>query len=167
MTSLVLSHLDYCSSLLSGIPQQLIDKLQKVQNCSARLIFKTSKRTHISPLLAKLNWLPITQRINDKIYHFWLNCTGFQSLKELITKFPPCAMMLSQILPRRICLISFAFTSLPVHCVPLLTLTSFGFQKERKSSKGSVLSLISVLSLGISSPTLCAMLKHNFTAKHS
>ena len=46
VTSLVLSSLDYCNSLLSGIPQQLIDKLQKVQNCSARLIFKTSKCTH-------------------------------------------------------------------------------------------------------------------------
>ena len=74
-------------------------------------------------------------------------------------------MMLSQILPRRICLISFAFTSLPVHCVPLLTLTSFGFQKERKSSKGSVLSLISVLSLGINSPTVYAMVKENPSSK--
>ena len=58
VTSLVLSHLDYCNSLLAGIPQQLIDKLQKVQICSARLIFKTSKCTHVSPL---------------RLY-----CTGFQ-----------------------------------------------------------------------------------------
>ena len=67
VTSLVLSRLDYCNALLSGIPQQLIDKLQKVQNCSARLIFKTSKCTHVSPLLAKLHWLPIAQRIDYKI----------------------------------------------------------------------------------------------------
>ena len=67
MTSLVLSRLDYCNSLLSGIPQQLIDKLQKVQNCSARLIFKTTKCTHVSPLLAKLHWLPTAQRIDYKI----------------------------------------------------------------------------------------------------
>ena len=56
--------------------------------------------------------------------------------------------MLSQILLRCTCLISFAFTSLPVHCVPLLSPASFGFQHERKSSKGSVLSPISALSLG-------------------
>ena len=67
MTSLVLSRLDYCNSLLSWIPQQLIGNLQKVQNCSARLIFKTSKCTHVSPLLAKLHWLSIAQRIDYKI----------------------------------------------------------------------------------------------------
>ena len=67
MTFLVLSCLDYCNSLLSGIPQQLIDKLQKVQNYSARLIFKTSKCTHVSPLLAKLHWLQIAQKIDYKI----------------------------------------------------------------------------------------------------
>ena len=68
VTSLVLSRLNYCNSLLSGIPQQLIDNLQKVQNCSARLIFKTSKCTHVSPLLAKLHWFPIAQRIDYKIF---------------------------------------------------------------------------------------------------
>ena len=61
---LVLSRLDYCNFLLSGIPQQLIDKLQKVQNCSARLIFITLNCTHVSTLLAKLYWLPITQKID-------------------------------------------------------------------------------------------------------
>ena len=74
VTSLVLSCLDYCNSLLSGIPQQLIDKHQKVQNCSARLIFKTSKYTHVSPLLSKLHWLPIAKRIDYKIsslYCLW------------------------------------------------------------------------------------------------
>ena len=50
VTSLVLPCLDYGNSLLSGMPQQLIKDLKNIQNCSARLIFKTSKCTHASPL---------------------------------------------------------------------------------------------------------------------
>ena len=143
MTSLVLSRLDYCNSLLSGIPQQLIDKLQKVQNCSARLIFKTSKCTHVSPLLAKLHWLPIAQRIDYKI----------SSLRyDVVSDTAPLYLY-------------FAFTSPPVHCVPLLTPASFGFRHERKSSKGSVLSPISAMSLGTNSPTLYVMFKHNPSSK--
>ena len=102
-------------------------------------------------------------------HHFWRNCTGFQKLRQSIRKFPPCAMMLSQILLRCTCLISFAFTSLPVRCVPLLTPASFGFQNERKSSKGSVLSPISVLSLGKKkkTPLLCTPCSNTIPLQNS
>ena len=74
-------------------------------------------------------------------------------------------MMLSQILLRCTCLITFAFELLPVHCVLLLAPASFLFEHERKSSKGSVLSSISALSHGTNSPTLYVMLKHNLSSK--
>ena len=48
---LVLSRLDYCNALLTGSPQLLLDKIQRVINCSARLIYKASKSAHITPLL--------------------------------------------------------------------------------------------------------------------
>ena len=43
----VLSRIDYCYSLLAGCPKQLIHKLQKVQNNSARLICRTPKSDHL------------------------------------------------------------------------------------------------------------------------
>ena len=42
-------------------------KLQTVQNTTARLISKTSRHYHISPVLKDLHWLPVQQRIQFKI----------------------------------------------------------------------------------------------------
>ena len=58
VTSLVLSRLDYCNSLLAGTSQILIDKIQRVMNCALRLIHKSSKRDHITPLMINLHWPP-------------------------------------------------------------------------------------------------------------
>ena len=63
----VLSRLDYCNALLSGCTQQHIDKLQKIQNSAARLVTRTRKRDHITPILQSLHWLPIHARIEYKI----------------------------------------------------------------------------------------------------
>ena len=53
--SLVLSRLDHCNSLLSGCPQYLLNKLQKVQNATARLVCKVNKSDHIKPILQSLH----------------------------------------------------------------------------------------------------------------
>ena len=67
VSSLVLSRLDYCNAFLAGSPQVLLDKIQRVINCSARLIYKASKFAHITPLLFDLHWLPISSQIQYKI----------------------------------------------------------------------------------------------------
>ena len=65
--SLVSSKLDYCNSLYSGISQVNLNKLQRIQNSLARVITNTSKYQHITPILKKLHWLPIKQRIDYKL----------------------------------------------------------------------------------------------------
>ena len=63
----VTSRLDYCNSLLYGISKQQLQKLQSIQNAAARLITGTRKFEHITPILYKLHWLPVEQRIKFKI----------------------------------------------------------------------------------------------------
>ena len=40
VTSLILSRLDYCNSLLSGLPASSVQSLHRIQSCAARLILK-------------------------------------------------------------------------------------------------------------------------------
>ena len=61
------NNLDFCNSLLTGIPQKEIDRLQKVQNAAARVVSQTSKFDHITPILYELHWLPVAQRIQFKV----------------------------------------------------------------------------------------------------
>ena len=70
-TSLVLSRLHYCNSLLVGIPQKLVNKVQRVMNCAPRLLCKAPKREHVTPppptFLVDLHWLPVERRIEYKV----------------------------------------------------------------------------------------------------
>ena len=63
----VSSRIDYCNSLLYGVPNCHLHKLQWVQNAAARLIFEESKYCHVTPLLKALHWLPVKYRIIFKV----------------------------------------------------------------------------------------------------
>ena len=63
----VSSRLNYWNSLLYGLPDFLLNKLQRVQNSSARLIFNEHKFCQTTPLIMELNWLPIRLTIEFKI----------------------------------------------------------------------------------------------------
>jgi hypothetical protein len=66
--SLVSSRLDYCNSLFFGLPDCMLDRLQRVQNSLARAVVPSVRRyDHITPTLATLHWLPIRKRIHFKI----------------------------------------------------------------------------------------------------
>ena len=57
--SLILSRIEYCNAVLHGAPSYSIKKLQLVQNNAARIVLEAPRRSHASPLLRTLQWLPI------------------------------------------------------------------------------------------------------------
>ncbi len=61
------SRLDYCNALLGGCPASSINKLQIVQNAAARVLTRSRKYDHITPILQSLHWLPIKFCISYKI----------------------------------------------------------------------------------------------------
>ena len=53
--ALVLSKLDYCNSLLLGLPEYQMDKLQCIQNMACRVIFQLRKHDHVTHHLKLLH----------------------------------------------------------------------------------------------------------------
>jgi len=65
--SLVLSRLDYCNSVLFGLPTSTLAPLQRVQNVAARLVLQLDHWTPVKPALQRLHWLPVKARTEFKI----------------------------------------------------------------------------------------------------
>ena len=64
---LVSSRLDYCNFLLHGVAVRGMLKLQRVQNCLARLVTRAGRFAPSMPLCHPLHRLPISFRIQFKI----------------------------------------------------------------------------------------------------
>ena len=65
--SIVASRLDYCNSLLFNMSASNIGRLQCLQNNLARVVCNAPVRSSAPPLLHRLHWLPVEQRIKYKI----------------------------------------------------------------------------------------------------
>ena len=70
----ITSRIDHCNSLLSGLNQTQMKRLQHVQNSAAQLLTGTRQQEHITPVLKELYWLPVTARIPFKILLITLKC---------------------------------------------------------------------------------------------
>ena len=59
--------LDYCNSLLYGIADGQLQRLQSLQNAAARLVSGSRRSEHITPILKSLHCLPVRQRVTFKL----------------------------------------------------------------------------------------------------
>ena len=87
---LVTSHLDYCNAIFAGLPNCLMNILQKVQNASAKLVTGSKKYDSATSSLYQLHWLPIKARVDFKILTLITKClsgNAAEYLQNLITPY--------------------------------------------------------------------------------
>ena len=120
VSSFVLSRPGYCNSLLAGLLENRLVRLQREQSYVVRLVLGRRGRGHAKPLLRSLHWLPVRARIEDKI------STLCYRSREIHLLLPTC-------------LIFSLSTNRPALCVPQ-TLVSWLFHASNSTSMESVLS---------------------------
>ena len=95
----VSSKLINCNSLLYGLPNYQVKKLQHVQNAAARLISLSRRHEHqITPILLHLHWLLIRYRIEFKILlitYKALNNLASSYIRDLLTPYVPSRQLRS------------------------------------------------------------------------
>ena len=67
LCTLVLSHLDYVSSILSRAPTTTVKPYETTQNFAARVDCRRSRREVVYSCLQELHWLPIKYRSTFKL----------------------------------------------------------------------------------------------------
>ena len=88
----IFSRIDYCNSVFTGLPKKSIRQLQLIQNAAARVLTRTKKVDHISPVLRSLHWLPGPQRTDFKILllvYKSLNGLGPKYIRDLLLPYQP------------------------------------------------------------------------------
>ena len=98
VNSLVTSRLDYCNAPLHGVPKVSLNRLQNLQNTAARIITRTSRYDHITPVLKELHWIPVTHRVDFKILVHVYKALHNQSpiyVKDLLELYQPARYLRS------------------------------------------------------------------------
>ena len=88
VSAYIFSRMDYCNSVLAGLPKSTIAPLQRVQNAAARLIKSLGPRDHITDVNRELHWLPVQYRIIYKLclmMHSAHNGRGPRYIQQLLT----------------------------------------------------------------------------------
>ncbi len=92
------SRLDYCNALLAGCPVSSLNKLQVVYNAAARVLTRSRKYDHITPILQSLHQLPIKFCISYKILLTYKALNGLAPayLTRLLSCYNPSCSLRTQ-----------------------------------------------------------------------
>ena len=83
--SFVLTRLDYCNSLLAGLPDNKLNKLQCIQNHAARIVPLKPRHVSTISLLRTLHWLTVKARIQYKIACLCFQCLSHNTMPPYLS----------------------------------------------------------------------------------
>ena len=116
--ALILSRINYCNTLLAGLPEKQLCRVQSLINTTARLITGTRKFDHKTLVLKKLHWVKVRDRGVYKILLLIFKCRLGYGPKYISERLIPISEM-----PERRKLRSSDSTNL---CVPKSKISSIG-----------------------------------------
>jgi hypothetical protein len=73
LQTLVLTHLDYCMAIWSGVPKKDLGKLPLSQNRAAHLVLHCKQSVNINKMPASLTWLKVEERVTASLLVFMIN----------------------------------------------------------------------------------------------
>ena len=83
--SFILTRLDYCNSLLAGLPDNKLNKLQCIQNHAARIVLRKPMHASATSMLKTLHWLPVKARIQYKIACLCFQCLCHNTMPSYLS----------------------------------------------------------------------------------
>ena len=99
VNSLVTSRLDHGNAMLYGLPANITNKLQRVQNTTARLISRTKKHQHITLIPVSLHWIPVHYRCQYKLLMYVFKSLHGSApiyLHQLVSVYQPTCSLRSE-----------------------------------------------------------------------
>ena len=85
--AVITTRLDFCNIILYNLPNNKIERLQRIQNQAALMLKRIPRRNHNTPVSRDLHWLKIHDRIIVKMLlltHKAVNNTALEYLCDLI-----------------------------------------------------------------------------------
>ena len=83
----VFSKMFYCSSVWSNTSVTKINKLEAIQNFAARIVTRSRKFDHITPILKQLRWMQVKDHLFYRDALLTLKCMNGMAPTKLSSRF--------------------------------------------------------------------------------
>ena len=118
--SFILTRLDYCNSLLAGLPDNKLNKLQRIQNHAARIVLRKPMHVSATSMLKALHWLPVKARIQYKIACLCFQCQCHNTMPSYLSD-----ILHPYLPPRTLCSLDTSLLTIPRFCLETYGRRSF------------------------------------------